>query len=61
MWMVSSAAGSRRGDRADARNVRNELEVQRTNKRAELTAFLCLFRKAIGLTMASVTKELLTG
>ena len=28
-----------------------ELEVQRTIKRPELTAFLCLFRKAIGLTM----------
>ena len=28
-----------------------ELEVQRTNKRAEQTAFLCLFRKAIGPTM----------
>ena len=28
-----------------------ELEVQRTIKRAERTAFLCLFRKAIGPTI----------
>ena len=28
-----------------------ELEVQRTIKRTELTAFLCLFRKAMGPTM----------
>ena len=28
-----------------------ELEVQRTSKRAELTAFLCLLRKALGLTV----------
>ena len=31
-----------------------ELEVQRTVKRAELTAFFCLFRIAIGLTMVHV-------
>ena len=31
-----------------------ELEVQRTIKRTELTAFLCLFRKAIGPTMVHV-------
>ena len=34
-----------------------ELEVQRTIKRAELTAFLCLFRKAIGPTMVHVDNE----
>ena len=34
-----------------------ELEVQRANKRAELTAFLCLFRKAIGLTMVHVDNK----
>ena len=28
-----------------------ELEVKRTNKRAELRAILCLLRKAIGLTV----------
>ena len=31
-----------------------ELEVQRAIKRAELTTFLCLFRKAIGLAMVHV-------
>ena len=31
-----------------------ELEVQRTIKRAELIAFLCLLRKAIGPTMVHV-------
>ena len=31
-----------------------ELEVQRTIKRAELTAFQCLLRKATGPTMVHV-------
>ena len=34
-----------------------ELEVQRAIKRAELTAFLCLFRKAIGPTMVNVDNK----
>ena len=34
-----------------------ELGVQRTIRRAELTAFLCLFRKAIGLTMVHVNNR----
>ena len=34
-----------------------ELEVQRTIKRAELTAFLCLLRKAIGPTMVHVDSK----
>ena len=34
-----------------------ELEVRRTIKRAELTAFLCLLRKAIGPTMVHVDKK----
>ena len=39
-----------------------ELEVQRTIKKAELTAFLCLFKKLIGPTKVHVDKkELLTG
>ena len=32
------------------------LEVQRTIKRTELTAFLCLLRKAFGPTMVHVDK-----
>ena len=36
-----------------------ELEVQRTIKRAELTAFLCLSRKAIGPTMVHVDKGII--
>ena len=42
VWMVSGAVGSRRGDGTDDA----EFEVQRTIKKAELTAFLCLFRKS---------------
>ena len=39
-----------------------ELDVQRTIKRAELTAFLCLDRKVIGPTMVHVdTKVLMMG
>ena len=34
-----------------------ELEVQRTIKRAELAAFLCLFRSAIGPTMVQVDNK----
>ena len=34
-----------------------ELEVQRTIKRAELTAFLCLPRKAVGPTMVHVDNK----
>ena len=58
--MVSGATGSRRGDEPmdgmygalDA-----ELEVRRTIKRAELTAFLCLLRKADGPTMLRVVNK----
>ena len=36
-----------------------ELEVQRTNKRAELTAFVCLLRRFLDLSRSmSTTKEL---
>ena len=56
-----SAAGSRRGDGTNAWDVGGtldaELEVQRTIKRAELTAFLCLLRKAIGPTMVHVDSK----
>ena len=39
-----------------------ELEVQRTIKRAELTAFVCLFRKAIGPTVVHVdSKRIIDG
>ena len=39
-----------------------ELEVQRTMKGAELTAFLCLLRKAIGpLVFHAGNKELMDG
>ena len=38
-----------------------ELEVQRTIKRAEQTAFLCLLRKAIGLTMVHVANKGISG
>ena len=34
-----------------------ELEVQRTINRAELTVFLCLFRKAVGPTMVHVDNQ----
>ena len=34
-----------------------ELEVQRTVKSAELTAFLCLFREAIGPAMVHVDNK----
>ena len=34
-----------------------EFEVQRTIKRAELTAFLCLLRKAIGPTTVHVDNK----
>ena len=34
-----------------------ELKVQRTIKRADLTAFLCLLRKAIGPTMVHVDNK----
>ena len=34
-----------------------ELELQRTIKRAELTAFLCLLRKAIGPTVVHVDNK----
>ena len=34
-----------------------ELEVQRTSKRAELTAFLCLLKKVIGPTMVHVDNK----
>ena len=34
-----------------------ELEVQRTIKTAELTAFLCLLRKAIGPAMVRVDNK----
>ena len=37
--------------------VLDELEVQRTIKRADLTAFLCHFKKAIGPTMLHVDNE----
>ena len=62
--MVSGAAGSRRGDGADGMygTLDAELEVQRTIKGAELTAFLCLLRKAIGPTMVHAeNKGILTG
>ena len=39
---------------------RQNFEVQRTIKRAELTAFLCLLKKVISRCMWT-TKELLTG
>ena len=39
------------------RTLEAELEVQRTIKRAELTAFLCLFRKAVGPTMLHVNNK----
>ena len=39
-----------------------EFEVQRTVKRAELTAFLCLPKRVIGpIECMSITKELLMG
>ena len=39
-----------------------ELEVQRTTKRAELTAFLCLLKKVIGSTKVHVdNKGIMTG
>ena len=39
-----------------------EFQVQRTIKRAEKTAFLCLLRKAIGLAMVNVDiKEMIDG
>ena len=41
--MVSGAAGSRRGDGADAWDVRNVPSKELSKK-----AFLCLFREAIG-------------
>ena len=34
-----------------------ELEMQRTIKRSELTAFLCLLRKGIGLTTVYVDNK----
>ena len=34
-----------------------ELEVQRTIERDELTAFLCILKKAIGPTMVHVDNE----
>ena len=34
-----------------------ELEVQRTIKRAELAAFLCLFQKVVGPTMVHVDNK----
>ena len=34
-----------------------ELEVQRTIKRAEVTAFLCLFRKTVGPTTRHVDNK----
>ena len=36
-----------------------ELEVQRTIKRAELTSFLCLLRKAIGPTVVHVDNKVI--
>ena len=36
-----------------------ELEVQRTIKSAELTAFLCLFRKAIGPSKLTIKESLM--
>ena len=39
------------------RTLEAELEVQLTIKRAELTAFLCLFRKAVGPTMLHVDNK----
>ena len=35
----------------------SELEVQRTIKRAELTAFLCFLRRAIGPSMVLVANK----
>ena len=39
------------------RTLEAELEVQLTIKRAELTAFLCLFGKAVGPTMLHVDNK----
>ena len=39
------------------RTLEAELEVQRTIKRAELTAFLCLLKKVIGATMVHVDNK----
>ena len=50
----------RLGDGADAWDVRTldaELEVQRTIKRAELIAFLCLVRKAVDPTVVHVDNK----
>ena len=58
VWMVSGAAGPRREDAADARDVRNA----GPSKRAELTAFLSPqegYRSYGGAP--SITKESLTG
>ena len=38
----------------------SELEVQRTIKRAQLTAFLCLFRRIIGLTTVHIDNRGIT-
>ena len=64
VWMVSGAAGSRRGDGADGMygTLDAELEVQRSIKGAELTASLSSLGKAIGPTMVHAdSKGILTG
>ena len=59
--MVIGAAGSRRGD-GPIHGMYGTLEVQRTIKRADLTPFMCLLRKAVGPTMVHVDiKEIIDG
>ena len=60
MWLVSGAVGSRWRIGTNAwvyGTMDAQFEVQRTIKRAELTAFLCLLKKVIGFTKVHIDNK----